>query len=176
MEWGKTWPIAHRQPGAVLPPPPLSPEQIHTMLVARACFQPKSSPCICFTNLLLSRQRNMLTLVAAVTSSGGSSGVAVVAPSTHPPATKSVDLDYTPPADGTSSALCLYSCLSQRRRGLYCMRDKRLQLAAHAKCNRFPALFGNAMLLNHRRPPPAPSPRPHGTSLPCSGSDVLAAW
>ena len=31
LEWGKTWPISHRQPGAVLPPPPLSPTEIRAM-------------------------------------------------------------------------------------------------------------------------------------------------
>jgi hypothetical protein len=113
MEWGKTWPIAHRQPGAVLPPPPLSREQIHTMLVTPACFQPKSieqKPLICFTHTLLFRQRNMSTLVEAVTASGGSCGVAVVAPAPHPPTTKPVDLDYTPPADGSPPALYRVCC------------------------------------------------------------------
>jgi hypothetical protein len=31
IEWGRTWPISHRQPGAVLPPPPLSRGEIDLM-------------------------------------------------------------------------------------------------------------------------------------------------
>ncbi len=38
LEWGKTWPIAHRQPGAVLPPPPLSRDQIHLMYRTQPCL------------------------------------------------------------------------------------------------------------------------------------------
>jgi hypothetical protein len=82
VEWGKTWPISHRQPGAVLPPPPLTREQSDIMYLPRELFQLHADACFIRPGLTpsLFRQRNMNTLVSKVRAAGGCCGVAVVNP------------------------------------------------------------------------------------------------
>jgi hypothetical protein len=78
LEWGKTWPISHRQPGAVLPPPPLSPTEIHAM--CRPNPRAQSPLHLLFITAALCRQRNMSALVSKVRSAGGSCGVGIFSP------------------------------------------------------------------------------------------------